>query len=135
MIFHYEEITTQIRRPIIPILLKSKKAFIIYRALIDSGSDHCIFSKDLADLLEIPLSPKNKIVFRGISSENIEGFSSEIGIRVGNVNYQTRVIFAEISDFGHGILGQKGFFDHFDVNLSYQKQTVKLDQIDPRAND
>ncbi len=129
MTFYYEEVAPQINRPIIPILLKSKNAFIIYRALIDSGADHCIFSKDLADLLEIKLSSKNKVMFRGVSGENINGFLNEIDIRVGNVTYQAKVIFAEISDFGHGILGQIGFFDHFDVKLSYQKQMIEVTPI------
>lgn len=96
MIFHYEEITSEIKRPIIPIFLKSKTIFIFYHAIIDSGADYCIFSLDIAQILELRLSSKDK------------------------------VIFAEIADFGHGILGQKGFFDHFDVSLSYKDQSINL---------
>lgn len=28
-----------------------------------------------------------------------------------------------------GILGQQGFFDHFDVKLSYQKQTIEIEPL------
>lgn len=55
MIFDYEEITPDVKRPIIPVLIKSETTFIIYRALIDSGADYCIFSVDLANLLEVKL--------------------------------------------------------------------------------
>ncbi len=122
MTFNYLSVTPSIKRPIIPILVKSEVAFIFYSAIIDSGADHCIFSKDLASLLDIKLLKKNQITLKGVGRGNIEGFFGEISIRIGQETYQARVIFADITDFGHGILGQKGFFDHFDVKLSYQKR-------------
>lgn len=127
MIFNYEEITPQVRRPIIPVLLKTETTFIIYRALIDSGADYCIFSIDLAYLLGITLSPKDKVSFTGVGKEKVEGFWGEVEIRIGRVSYKTKAIFAEISEFGHGILGHKGFFDQFDVKLSYQKQIIEIE--------
>lgn len=127
MIFHYENIAPHIKRPIIPIFLKSKTSFIFYHALIDSGADYCIFSSDIADLLNIKLSLKKKVKFFGVGKEEVKGIWEEIEIRIGNVMYPTKIIFAEISDFGHGILGQKGFFDHFDVTLSYQKQLIEIE--------
>ena len=49
MIFDYEEITPEVKRPIIPILIKSETKFIIYRALIDSGADYCIFHAEIGE--------------------------------------------------------------------------------------
>lgn len=121
MIFSYLEFTPKISRPVIPIFLKSPTKFMLYAALIDSGADYCIFSLDIAKLLQIKLHPKEKAKFIGVGKDKVEGFWSEITVRIGNVTYQTKVIFAEISDFGHGILGQQGFFDHFDVRLKLPK--------------
>lgn len=126
MIFRYEEASPQIYRPIIPIFLKSETVFIFYRAIIDSGADHCIFSTNIADLLEIELLAKDKVNFRGVGKGDIAGYWKEVIIRIGGISYSVNVIFAEISDFGHGILGQKGFFDHFDVKLSYVKQKIEI---------
>lgn len=126
MIFNYEEVSSRVKRPIIPIFLKSESRFVIYKALIDSGSDYCIFSIDLAHLLEINLSSSDNISFIGVGKEEIEGLWGLIEIRIGKISYKTKAIFAEISDFGHGILGQKGFFDHFDVRLSYKRQVVEI---------
>lgn len=126
MTFHYEEAAPRIYRPIIPIFLKSETVFIFYRAIIDSGADNCVFSTNIADLLEIKLSDKEKINFTGVGKGNIEGFKKEIVIKVGSISYLTEVIFAEISDFGHGILGARGFFDHFDVRLSFQNQLIEI---------
>jgi len=47
-------------------------------------------------------------------------------LRIGNVAYKTDVIFSEISNFGHGVLGQQGFFDHFDVTLRYHKKVIEI---------
>lgn len=126
MIFRYEEAGLDIYRPVIPIFLKSKSIFIFYRALIDSGADRCIFSKSIASLLEIQLSSKNKINFQGIGKGMVEGFLEKVMIRVGTINYEIEVVFAEISDFGHGILGHKGFLDHFNVNLRYEDLTIEV---------
>ncbi|MDP3974310.1 MAG: aspartyl protease family protein [Candidatus Daviesbacteria bacterium] len=129
MTFPYKEITPYLRRPIIPIIIKSDNYFILYHGLIDSGADHCIFSLEIAKELGLKFSKKNKITFIGAGNDEIEGFWGEIDIKIDKITYATYVIFAKISDFGHGILGQQGFFDHFDVKLSYQKQTVEIEPI------
>lgn len=129
MIFKYEEITPKIRRPIIPILLRSETHFIIYHAIIDSGADNCIFSTDLATLLGIKLPSENKVSFTGVGRDKVVGYWKRITMKIGSVIYSTKVIFAEISDFGHGILGQKGFFDHFDITLSYNKQLIEINPL------
>ena len=134
MIFSYEEITPIIRRPIIPILLLSDTHFAIYKALIDSGADYCIFSTDLAVLLGIDLSYKNKVSVTGVGGHEVKGYWKKITIRIGDIIYSTKIIFGEISGFGHGILGQKGFFDHFDVKLSYNKQIIELDSLKQTSN-
>lgn len=129
MIFEYFKVNTRIIRPIIPIILKSPTKVALYSALIDSGSDYCIFSLDVAHGLDIKLKSKNRIKFMGIGKEEIEGFRSEVEIRIGDKTYQIKVIFANINDIGYGILGQQGFFDHFDVKLSYERQTIEIEPI------
>lgn len=129
MTFPYFEITPEIQRPIIPVILKSSTKLMLYSALIDSGSDYCIFSVDIAKLLDIKLQLKDRVKFIGIGEEKITGFLNNVEIKIGDRIYQTKVIFANISDFGYGILGQKGFFDRFNVKLYYQKQLIEIEPI------
>lgn len=129
MTFPYFKITSKISRPILPFILKYKEKLIFYSALIDSGADYCIFSIELAQVLGIELS-KSKISFMGIGKEKVQGFWGEVEVRIGGVSYKTKVIFAEISEFGHGIFGHTGFFDQFDITLSYQKQTIEIEPYD-----
>ncbi len=125
MIYYYLAFTHTIRRPIIEIILKTDSNFAIYPVLIDSGADYCIFHIDLAKALGVRLSKKFVIV-KGIGKDKTRGFWGEIEIKLSSFSYQTKALFADISDFGHGILGQQGFFDHFDVKLSYQKQEIEI---------
>lgn len=128
MTFKYLEFTPEIFRPVIPVMLKSPARFMIYAALIDSGADYCIFGLDVADALEIkPNSEKAK--FLGAGNELIEGFWGVVEIRIGGTTYGTRVIFADISDFGHGILGQIGFFNQFDVRLNYKNLLIDINHV------
>ncbi|OGH16126.1 MAG: hypothetical protein A3C30_02970 [Candidatus Levybacteria bacterium RIFCSPHIGHO2_02_FULL_40_18] len=134
MTFSYLEITSKIRRPIIPIIIKSSTTVILYSGLIDSGADYCIFSLEIAKKLGLTLSKKDRILFVGVGKKQVKGFWGEIEIRISDKTYVAKVIFAEISEFGHGILGQKGFFDHFDVALSYQKQSIDISPLEDKKN-
>ena len=126
MIYPYLTITTSIRRPIIEIIIKFENNFAIYPVLIDSGSDYCIFNTELAIDLGIKLQ-NTKIKFRGVGKDQIIGRWGEVVIKIESNSYKTKALFAKISQFGHGILGQQGFFDHFDVKLRHQKQTIEIE--------
>lgn len=106
-------------------MLRSDEAFIFYSALVDSGADYCIFSIEIAKALRIKLS-KDTARFRGISKGNIRGHWGEIEARVGDMDFSLKAIFADISGFGHGIVGQNGFFDIFIVKFDLVKEEVEL---------
>ena len=85
----------------------------------------------MAKALGVQLSKKSTS-FRGVGKGDVRGFWGEVEIKLSGHSYKTKAIFAEISDFGHGILGQQGFFDHFDVKLSHHNQTIEIDPIKSR---
>lgn len=126
MTYSYLTITPAVRRPIIDIIVRSDKYFAIYPMLIDSGADYCILNLELAKSFGIKLS-KTAVKFFGIGREQIIGKWGKIELKIAGHTYKSKVLFAEISQFGHGILGQSGFFDHFDVKLSYFKQTIEIE--------
>lgn len=125
MIFHYLEISPDIIRPVIRIVLKRDKKFVVYFALIDSGADYCIFSIEVAKVLGIPLRPK-RINLKGIAKEKVTGYLGNVEIGINGTSYDLTAIFADIGEFGHGILGQRGFFEHFDVSLSYRSREIVI---------
>ncbi len=128
MVYSYQKITPLISRPIIRIVLRSGSNFVLYRVLIDSGADYCIFDIQIAEALGISLSQK-AVGFRGVGKGKVKGFWGEIEIKIGYINYKTKAIFTDIGHFDHGILGQLGFFNHFDVKLSHSKQIIEIDPV------
>ncbi|MBI3283080.1 retropepsin-like domain-containing protein [Candidatus Curtissbacteria bacterium] len=132
MIFHYQEISPQIIRPIVPIVLKARNKFAVNLALIDSGADRCIFDIEIAKALSIKLRP-NKISLKGIGRDKVVGNLGEIELNINGISYDLIAIFAPMEEFDHGILGQKGFFDHFDIRLNYRNKIIEIKKL-PEVN-
>lgn len=116
-----------ILRPIIPVSLQYKDKSIHYEALIDTGADFCIFPIELATTLGINLNPDKIVYFSGVGGQPLKGFITEVILRIGEINISVKIVFAESGTTR--VLGQRGFFDHFDVNLSYQKQIIEIEPI------
>ena len=55
MKFDYVEINSQIARPLIIVKISFEQKFLVTEALIDSGSDYCIFPIEAAQALHIPI--------------------------------------------------------------------------------
>ena len=113
MIFPYKEITPQIRRPIIPITIKSDTRFILYHGLIDSGADHCIFSLEIAKELGIKFSKENKLTFIGAGKEEIEGFWEE-NLKPWDMAAGSLLIL-EAGGFISDFKGEKNFLENGNV--------------------
>ena len=124
MTFPYQKINPQIIRPIIPVIIKYKDSFLATTTLIDSGADYCIFDLGIAKNLGINFAKKDETAFRGIGKS--KGYFSTIELQIGKNCYPTKVVFANIKDLGHSLLGQKGFFDQFKVSLDYKNQKIEI---------
>lgn len=116
-----------ILRPIIPISLQFKNKSIYYEALIDTGADFCIFPIELADTLGIKLNPDKIIYFSGIDEQPVKGIIARVLLKIGEIKISTKIVFAESGSTR--ILGQRGFFDHFDIKLSYRKKTIEIEPL------
>src|SRR3990167_5204062 len=125
MIFPYLEIAPTVFRPVITVLLKNNNKFVLYPALVDSGSDYCVFSIELARNLDIKLLPK-KTNLIGIGHETVKGYWGKVEININHATYNLKAVFAEMSEFGHGILGQKGFFDNFKVCFDKSRNQIEI---------
>lgn len=114
-------------RPIIPVTLSFKGNSVGYEVLIDSGADECIFDTEIARILHLPLNEEKEKSFGGISGGEIKAYRQGIEMGVGGVSFVTEVYFSpNLSRMGYGILGQKGFFDHFRVRFIYTKRIVEV---------
>jgi hypothetical protein len=112
-----------IERPVVPITLRNPRnpltPAIGYLGLVDSGSDRCIFSSQVADLLGIDLTATEDMVYIAgvVAGERRPVYLHVIEIEVGEAggpSYSTLVGFMpDFSPSGQALLGRRGFFDHF----------------------
>src|ERR1700746_1093206 len=104
MKFKYKRLSSGVERPIIPITVRnpSTKQSIGYFALVDSGSDICIFASEIAELIGLDVTAGRQ--------EMVGGVDIEVG---GSPRRATVGFMPELSKNGHGLLGRDGFFDRF----------------------
>ena len=118
---------TELLKPIIPIGLLFGKKMIRYEALIDSGADFNIFNAEIGEILGIDVRAGDKVRFGGIAGEPFEVYMHEITIDLGGWRHKTTAGFSyEISPYGFGILGQKGFFDLFKIKFLFPKGVIEI---------
>lgn len=129
-----------IGRPIIPLTLRNPRnqeaPAIGYLGLVDSGSDRCIFSSQVAALLGIDLTATDAVVYIGgvVAGERRPIYLHPIEIEVGELGgpvYSTLVGFMpEFSQSGQALLGRRGFFDHFSfVKFKDLESTVEIGKL------
>ncbi len=98
----------EVWRPVIPIKIINKTKEYGYLALVDSGADFCIFHGEIGELLGIPVNKGRTSPLFGVTSgEGFVGFSYDL-------------------KYPLGILGQKGFFEFFQVMFDFKKKIVDL---------
>ena len=118
---------TELFKPIIPIGLLFNGKQIRYEALIDSGADFNIFNAEIGELLGINVRDGKKVQFSGIAGEPFEVYLHNLTLEVGGWQYKITSGFSyEISPYGFGILGQKGFFDLFRVEFIFSRGIIEI---------
>lgn len=116
--------------PVIPVEIYHNDQLVIYEALIDSGADLCIFPGDLVEALGIDLKDGKEMEFGGITGTPAKGYVHGVELRIRGDKYKTACVFSdEIADYGYGILGHLGFFDHFRVKFEYDIKNIELTPI------
>lgn len=129
MKFDYFKLNAEVRRPIIPLIVKSKGKEVKYFALVDSGADLNLFHAEIAELLGIDLESGRKGSIHGITQGESQVFYVHpVVINVGGWDLETEVGFMpKLSRNGHGLLGQYGFFDLFNkVSFSKRKDEIEI---------
>lgn len=114
-------------KPVIPVIFIFKDKKLIYRALIDSGSDINIAHAAVGEYLGIDIERGKKHPISGIAG-TATGYLHKISIEIGGWQFDSvPVSFSkDIAPYSFGVFGQLGFFDKFVVKFDYQKKTVEL---------
>jgi len=116
-----------ILRPVIPIILEHESKKVGYKVLIDSGADYNIFHAVIGGILGLDVKAGKKEIFGGISGSQATAYFHLVNVEIGDWKYKLYCGFSyDISPFGYGVLGQKGFFDNFVIKFDLLKEEIEL---------
>jgi hypothetical protein len=108
-----------IGRPVIPILIRNPRnnEAIEYEALVDSGADRRVFPSEIGEMLGIDIGAGEQQYVSGvIEGERRPMYFHPVEITPGGYS-ASRILrlvagfMPDLSDCGHGLLGQNGFLD------------------------
>ncbi len=128
MKFRYKVFGAESLRPVIPVALEYQGRRIRYDALIDSGADVSIFDAQIGELLGIDIEGGIEKSVSGFGDGTPESlYLHELTVRIEDEVFVIPVAFKRgFSRFGHGVLGQRGFFEKFIVSFDRSAETVEL---------
>lgn len=129
MKFRYKRYDIDTLRPVIEIIVKSDIEKLPYYVLVDSGADFCLFHAEIAEALGISVDTGEVGVVKGIDGECSSYYLHKVKIDVGGCEKEIEVGFLPTiagKTFPYGVVGQKGFFEHFLVSFNLLKQEIEL---------
>ena len=127
MKFSYKKLAAGILRPIIPLEIRHGGNSIRYEALVDSGADMNIIPGELAEPLGIIAESGRKATVSGITGEGLPYYIHDVTIHIGGWPYEVEMGFMpEMPPFGYGVVGQRGFFEHFKITFNHRKAEIEL---------
>jgi hypothetical protein len=131
MNFNYKKIALGVIRPVIPVYLHANNNLFGYEALIDSGADFNIFHAEIGRYLGLEIESGRPVKFGGIKGTTPAlGYFHKVDLELGESKYKCEVAFSDqIANYGYGVLGQVGFFDHFRIEFNFKEELIKTTKI------
>ncbi len=124
-----EKPSQYVYRPVISIKLLLDKRVITFDALVDSGADECTFPGWIAETLGHNVYKGKKKIFSGIGG-SVLAYLHKTHLRLNDIEFVTDVYYShEWDDMPFGLLGQAGFFSHFDIRFNYNGKDILLINI------
>ena len=134
MKFQYKKVAEGIWRPIITVRLANGNESFQCEALVDSGADLSLFPAVYGEGLGIDVSAGKKESIGGINTGGGVLYEHNITISVGGHEHDVIVGFMpDMSTQNHGILGQLGLFDLYQVTFSYLKGEIQLREYNDKV--
>lgn len=124
-------------RPVVPVRLAIDQPSVLL-ALVDSGSEHNLAPRWLADDLGIDLDHRSDGLLLGIGGRSVEAVFAEVDLHLYRehhgdeyVRWRADVGFLQAWDAEfYLILGQTGFYDQFTITMNRRLLTVLVQDVE-----
>jgi hypothetical protein len=115
------------RRPylIVRLLSGSKHKDVI--SLVDSGADVCLFHSDIGRMLGIEIEAAPELAFQGVSGVREVAYLHRVRLAVRGLSAITLDVgFTKSMAVGTGLLGERGFFEQFEINFQLNQKFFEV---------
>ena len=129
MKFSYKRYSRDTLRPVVPIKLINGTDSINYEVLVDSGADLCIFNSEIGEAIGIDIQRGKAQEVFGVGGKASVFYLHPVTIDVGGWQYKIEAGFMPSVGnkiMKHGLVGQKGFFEHFIVKFDLKKEEIEI---------
>lgn len=117
----------RIRFPLLPITICCNDRREDMFGLIDSGSDFCVFSYSIAKLLNIDVLQGKQLDLSGFVGDSLLCYLHQVHLEFEELPaIDTLVAFTEIEQPIMPLLGQRGFFDRFQIRFRRYDDMIEI---------
>ena len=96
-------------------------------SLVDSGADVCLFHSDIGRMLGIEIEAAPRLAFQGVSGAKELADLHRVDLVVRGLNAMTLDVgFTNSIAAGTGLLGQRGFFEQFQINFQLSQKFFEV---------
>jgi hypothetical protein len=99
-------------------------------SLIDSGADVCLFHSDIGRMLGIDIEAAPELAFQGVSGVREVAYLHRVDLVVRGLSSITLDVgFTNSLAVGTGLLGQRGFFEQFQINFQLNEKWFEVNPV------
>ena len=99
-------------------------------SLVDSGADVCLFHSDIGRMLGIEIEAATELAFQGVSGVREVAYLHRVDLVVRGLSSITLDVgFTNSMAVGTGLLGQRGFFEQFQINFELSQKLFEVGPV------
>lgn len=124
---NHQEPQKPFRRPYVIVRLINGARHKDVISLIDSGADLCLFHSDIGRMLGLKIEAAPQLAFQGVSGAKEVAYLHRVDLVVRGLNTITLDVgFTNSMAAGTGLLGQRGFFEQFQITFELGQRSFEV---------
>ena len=110
-------------------ILRRNDLFVVLNAKIDTGSEFCLFARELGEALDIEIESGYQKHFSTLAG-NLVGFSHSVELETLGLKFDTFVYFAQDYSLNRNLLGRQGWLQLVTLGLNDYKSEIYINPQD-----